>query len=49
MQHLGFNKNIVVIDVEIRFFLTLYHTVLTFNNSKEKGFGKYCGKRRKCW
>ena len=28
--------------------LTLYHTISTFNNPKEKHFGKYCGKRRKC-
>ena len=29
--------------------LTLYHTILTFNDLKEGGFGKQCGKRRKCW
>ena len=29
--------------------LTLYHTIPPFNNPKEEGFGKHCGKRRKCW
>ena len=29
--------------------LTLYHTILTFNDLKEDGFGKHCGERRKCW
>ena len=29
--------------------LTLYHTIPTFNNPKEEGFGKHCGKSRKCW
>ena len=29
--------------------LTLYHTIPTFDNPKEGGFGKHCGKRRKCW
>ena len=29
--------------------LTLYHTIPPFNNPKKKGFGKHCGKRRKCW
>ena len=29
--------------------LTLYHTIRTFNDPKEEGFGKHCGKRRKCW
>ena len=28
--------------------LTLYHTILTFNNPNEEGFGKHCGKRIKC-
>ena len=26
-----------------------YHTIPTFNDPKEEGFGKHCGKRRKCW
>ena len=30
-------------------YLTLYHTVQTFNDSREESFGKHCGKRRKCW
>ena len=29
--------------------LTLYHTIPTYNDPKEEGFGKHCGKRRKCW
>ena len=29
--------------------LTLYHTIPTFNDPREEGFGKHCGKRRKCW
>ena len=29
--------------------LTLYQTILTFNNPLEEDFGKHCGKRRKCW
>ena len=29
--------------------LTLYHTVLTFNDPVEEACGKHCGKRRKCW
>ena len=28
--------------------LTLYHTIQTFNDPKEEGFGIHCGKRRKC-
>ena len=23
--------------------------MLVFNNHKKEGFGKHCGKRRKCW
>ena len=29
--------------------LTFYHTVPPFNDPNEEGFGKHCGKRRKCW
>ena len=29
--------------------LTLYHTIPTFNDPKEEGFGKHRGERRKCW
>ena len=29
--------------------LTLYHTILTFNDPKKEAFWKHCGKRRKCW
>ena len=29
--------------------LTHYHTIPTFNDPKVEGFGKHCGKRRKCW
>ena len=29
--------------------LILYHTIPTFNDFKEGGFGKHCRKRRKCW
>ena len=29
--------------------LALYDTIPTFNNPKNEGFGKQCGKRRKCW
>ena len=29
--------------------LTLYHTILTFNDPEKEGFCKHCGKRRKCW
>ena len=29
--------------------LTFYHTIQTFNDHKEEGFGKHYGKRRKCW
>ena len=25
------------------------HTIPTFNHPNEEGFGKQCGKRRKCW
>ena len=28
---------------------THYHTIPTYNDSEEGGFGKHCGKRRKCW
>ena len=28
--------------------LSLYHTIPTFNDHKEEGFGKLCGKMRKC-
>ena len=28
--------------------LTLYDKILSFNDPEEEGFGKYCGKRRKC-
>ena len=30
-------------------YLTLYHTIPTFNDPKEEGFGKHRGKWRKCW
>ena len=39
-------------ELQVRHFfdpLTLYHTLLTFNDPKEEGFGKHCGKRRQCW
>ena len=29
--------------------LILCHTLPTFNDPKEDGFGKHCGKKRKCW
>ena len=29
--------------------LTLYHTFPAFNDRNKEGFGKNCGKRRKCW
>ena len=29
--------------------LTLSHTIATFNDSKEEGFGKHIGKKRKYW
>ena len=29
--------------------LSLYHTILTYNNPKKQDFGKHCWKRRKCW
>ena len=29
--------------------LILYHTIPTLKDSEKEGFGKYCGKRRKCW
>ena len=32
-----------------RLYLTLYHTILTYNDPERDGFWKYCGKRRKCW
>ena len=45
-----------LIDMEEKKFLekkkmssTLYHTVLTYNDSKEDSFGQHCGIRRKCW
>ena len=31
------------------YILTLYHTILTFNDPKEENLGKHCGKRRKYW
>ena len=35
--------------IVIEMTLTLYHTILTFNDPEEEGFGKHCEKRRKCW
>ena len=29
--------------------LPLYHTIPTFNDPKEGGFGKHCGKRINYW
>ena len=29
--------------------LCIYHTNTTFNDPKEEGFEKQCGKRGKCW
>ena len=29
--------------------LTLYHTILTFNEPGKEAFRKHCGKRIKCW
>ena len=29
-------------------YLTLHHMIPTFNDPKEEGFRKHCGKRRKC-
>ena len=31
------------------FFLTLYHTIPTFNNLEKEDFWKHCETRRKCW
>ena len=30
-------------------YLTLYHTIPTFNDPEKVAFWKHCGKRRKCW
>ena len=30
-------------------YIILYRTIKTFNDPKKEGFGKHCGKRRKCW
>ena len=30
-------------------FLTLYHTILTYNDPKIEAFWKHWGKKRKCW
>ena len=30
-------------------FLTLYHTIPSFNNPEKDAFSKHCGKGRKCW
>ena len=38
-----------LLDSSILLILTLYHKIPTFNNPNEEGFGKLCGKRRKCW
>ena len=32
-----------------RLYLTLYHTITTFNDPEKEAFWKHCGKRRKCW
>ena len=38
-----------VLKVSVSWLLTLYHTIPTFNDPKEEGCGKHCGKRRNCW
>ena len=45
-----FWKNIGLLSlIQLIDWLTLYHTIRTFNDPKEEGFGKHRGKRRKCW
>ena len=41
----------VVAEVEIfaSIAITLYHTILTFNNPEKEAFRKHCGERTKCW
>ena len=37
-------------DKEDKFnVLTLYHTILTFNDPEREGSGQHRGKGRKCW
>ena len=35
--------------IQWRTTLTLYHTILSFNDPEKEDFWKHCGKRRKCW
>ena len=38
-----------VADDNLNVWLTLYHSIPTFNDPKEEGFGKHCVKMGKCW
>ena len=44
-------KRIMIMFICASYFcvLTLYHTILTFNDPDKEAFLKHCGKKRKCW
>ena len=39
----------ILFALQVVYCLTVFHTTPTFNDAKKEGFGKHCGKRRKCW
>ena len=41
-------RNTSLSDLSFANALTLYHTILTFNNPERERFWKHCEKRRKC-
>ena len=43
ISYIGITADIIVA------YLTLYHTIPTFNNPDKEAFWKDCGKQRKCW
>ena len=43
------DDNLDVTQIKEIVFLTLYHTISTFNNPEDGAFWKHYGKRRKCW
>ena len=38
-----------LLKTAVSFPISLYHTIMNFNNPKEDDFWKHCWKRRKCW
>ena len=57
VRSIGSKKGYLIIEWTVSYlsfqpkenFLTLYHTILAYNDPEKENVRKHCGKRRKCW